>query len=62
MDKRDDEAELTDAQREWANWSAHGYRKLYQPRSILWAGGIFFLLAIAGLFVVFWLAATGRWP
>jgi hypothetical protein len=28
----------TDTQQEWADWSAHGYRKLYQPRSMLWSG------------------------
>jgi hypothetical protein len=44
----------TDAQKEWANWAAHGYRKLYQPRSMLWFGGIFFGLFGAGLFVLFW--------
>jgi hypothetical protein len=44
----------TDAQKEWANWAAHGYRKLYQPRSMLWFGGIVFGLFGAGLFVLFW--------
>ena len=62
MDERDDDSELTDAQKEWANWAAHGYRKLYQPRSMLWLGGIFFALFAAGLFFVVWLAASGRWP
>jgi len=52
----------TDAQKEWADWAAHGYRKSYQPRSMLWAGGIFFALFVAGLATVFWLAASGRWP
>ena len=47
--------------RQWADWAAHGYRKLYQPRSVLWFGGIFVTLFGAGLLVVFWLAAHGRW-
>ena len=53
---------VTEAQKEWANWAAHGYRKLYQPRSMLWLGGIFFALFAAGLFFMVWLAASGRWP
>lgn len=52
----------TDAQKEWRDWAAHGYRKLYQPRSMLWVGGIFFGLFTVGLLTVFWLASTGRWP
>jgi len=52
----------TEAQREWADWAAHGYRKLYQPRSVLWLGGIFLALFAAGLLIVFWLASSGRWP
>ena len=43
-------------------WADHGYRKLYQPRSMLWFGGIFFTLFAGGLAAVFWLAATGRLP
>jgi hypothetical protein len=58
----DDNPSKTDAQRKWADWSAHGYRKLYQPRSMLWFGGVFFSLFIAGLITVFWLAAHGRLP
>jgi hypothetical protein len=38
----DEPDERTEGQKEWADWAAHGYRKLYQPRSILWFGGIFF--------------------
>ncbi len=52
----------TESQKEWAAWSAHGYRKLYQPRSILWFGGIFVAVLALGLLAVFWLAASGRWP
>jgi hypothetical protein len=51
----------TEAQREWADW-AHGYRKRYQPRSMLVFGGVFFVLFGAGLVIVVWLAASGRWP
>jgi hypothetical protein len=52
----------TRSQREWADWSAHGYRKLYQPRSMLWFGGIFCALLILGLGTIFWLAFSGRLP
>jgi hypothetical protein len=58
----DDEDIRTESQKAWANWAAHGYRKRYQPRSMLWFGGIFFALFAAGLIAVFWLASTGRWP
>jgi hypothetical protein len=52
----------TESQKEWKRWADHGYRKLYQPRSMLWFGGIFFTLFGVGLAVLFWLAATGRFP
>jgi len=52
----------SDAQREWANWAAHGYRKMYQPRSMRLFGVIFFTLFGLGLLTVFVLAANGRWP
>ncbi len=58
----DDEDVRTESQKEWANWAAHGYRKLYQPRSMLWFGDIFFTLFGVGLLVIFWLAAHGRVP
>jgi hypothetical protein len=50
----------TESQKEWKAWADHGYRKLYQPRSMLWFGAIFSVLLAAGLGVVLWLAATGR--
>jgi hypothetical protein len=62
MGESPDDLERTRAQKEWADWAAHGYRKLYQPRSMLWFGGIFFVLFGGGLLVVFWLAGSGRWP
>ena len=61
-DLNDPEPDRTEAQREWAEWAAHGYRKRYQPRSMLLWGGVFFMLFGTGLVIVFWLAATGRWP
>jgi len=61
MDDGDDDVR-TESQKEWANWAAHGYRKLYQPRSMLWFGGIFSALLFVGLLVIFWLAAHGRVP
>jgi hypothetical protein len=60
MEDRD--ADRTETQREWAEWAAHGYRKRYQPRSMLLWGGVFFLLFGIGLVIVVWLAASGRWP
>ena len=62
MGEREDNVNLTEAQKQWADWAAHGYRKLYQPRSVLWFGGVFVLLFSIGLLVVFWLAGSGRWP
>ena len=52
----------TESQKEWKVWADHGYRKLYQPRSMLWLGGIFVTLLAGGLVLVFWLASTGRLP
>jgi hypothetical protein len=49
----DDRDVRTESQKEWANWAAHGYRKLYQPRSMLWLGGIFTALLVASLLLVF---------
>jgi hypothetical protein len=60
MDEPD--SDRTEAQREWADWAAHGYRKLYQPRSMLLWGGLFLVLFGAALVIVFSLAASGRWP
>ena len=62
MDEDDLDPYRTDRQKEWKRWADHGYRKLYQPRSMLWFGGIFSLLLTGGLGVVFWLAASGRLP
>jgi len=61
MDDPDD-PDRTEAQQEWADWASHGYRKRYQPRSMLWLGGIFVTVLVVGLATVFWLAANGRWP
>ena len=54
----DEDHVRTESQKEWANWATHGYRKLYQPRSMLWFGGIFCTLFIALLLVIF----TGHLP
>jgi hypothetical protein len=58
----DDDPDREGRRREWADWSAHGYRKPYTPRSMLWFGGIFFMLFAVGLVVIFWLAANGHLP
>jgi hypothetical protein len=56
----DDGDPSTEAQKEWADWAAHGYRKLYQPRSVR-RFGLAFSLVLAGLLLtIFWLAAHGR--
>jgi hypothetical protein len=62
VDDSDLDRYRTESQREWARWAAHGYRKQYQPRSVLWFGGIFFGLFALGLLTLFWLVASGRWP
>ena len=62
MDEDDLDPYRTESQKQWKAWADHGYRKLYQPRSMLWFGGIFFTLFAVGLALVFWLASTGRLP
>jgi hypothetical protein len=57
----DDDDVRTESQKEWANWAAHGYRKRYQPRSMLWFGAIFFTVFMVFLLTIFWLTSTGRW-
>jgi len=51
----------TESQKEWADWAAHGYRKRYQPRSVMWLGLLFCTAFLAFLLTVFWLAGSGRW-
>jgi hypothetical protein len=60
VDPDDDDAFSTEEQQEWANWSAHGYRKLYQPRSVRRIFFVCTVLLILLLLTVFWLAAHGR--
>ena len=52
----------TETQKEWAAWAAHGYRKLYQPRSIQRFGLVFTVLLSLLIATVFWLAVHGRLP
>jgi hypothetical protein len=52
----------TETQKEWAAWSAHGYRKLYQPRSIRRFGLVFTVLLSLLIVTVFWLGTHGRLP
>ena len=56
----DDGDPRTEAQKEWANWATHGYRKLYQPRSVRRFGLVFSLVLAGLLLTIFWLAAHGR--
>jgi hypothetical protein len=57
-----DDDPRTETQKEWANWAAHGYRKLYQPRSVRRFGLVFSLVFAALLLIVFWSAARGGLP
>jgi hypothetical protein len=52
----------TESQADWANWAAHGYRKLYQPRSVRRFGLAFTVVLSLVLLAVFWLAAHGTLP
>jgi hypothetical protein len=52
----------TETQKEWANWAAHGYRKLYQPRSIRRFGLVFTVLISLLILTVFLLGTHGRLP
>jgi hypothetical protein len=45
--------------REWAVWAASGYRKAYQPRSILRFGAIFTVVFSALLLAVILWATRG---
>ena len=53
---------MTDSQKEWADWAASGYAKRYQPRSMLRLGFVLTTVLAVGLFVIFWLGASGRLP
>jgi hypothetical protein len=63
---RDDGEDLdryrTETQKEWADWAAHGYRKLYQPRSIRRFGLVFMVLLSLLILSVFWLGSRGLLP
>ena len=52
----------TETQKEWADWAAHGYRKLYQPRSVRRFGLVFTVLLSLLILTVFWLGIHGRVP
>ena len=43
-------------------WAAHGYRKLYQPRSIRRFGLVFTVLLSLLILAVLWLGIHGRLP
>jgi hypothetical protein len=55
-----DDDPRTQAQKEWANWAAHGYRKLYQPGSVRRFGLVFSVVLAGVLLTIFWLAGHGR--
>lgn len=46
----------TESQREWANWSAHGYRKMYQPRSVLRANLVAVVILLVVIGGLLWMA------
>jgi hypothetical protein len=62
MTGNEDEDVRTDHQKEWARWAASGYRKRYQPLSVLRIGLVLTLTLFIGLVILFWLAASGRLP
>ena len=51
-----DDDTRTDDQREWADWSAQGYRKFNQPRSVLRIESVAVVLVIGVLLALIWLA------
>ena len=63
-DPRDEDLDRyrTESQKEWAAWAVHGYRKLYQPRSIRRFGLVFTVLLSLLIVTVFWLGIHGRLP
>ena len=52
-----DDDTRTDGQREWADWSAQGYRKFNQPRSVLRIESVVALLVVVVVLAVIWAAA-----
>ena len=62
FDERDPDHYRTETQKAWADWAAHGYRKLYQPRSIRRFGLVFTVLLSLLILSVFWLGTHGRLP
>ena len=46
----------TESGREWADWSAHGYRKMYQPRSVLRASAIGVVVVLIVIGALLWAA------
>jgi hypothetical protein len=56
MTSPEDESGRTETQKEWAAWAAHGYRKMYMPRSMRLFGLWAFLLVALMLLAVVWFA------
>ena len=56
MTSSEDESARTETQKEWAAWAAHGYRKMYMPRSMRLFGLSAFLLVALMLLAVIWFA------
>ena len=52
----------TETQKDWAAWAAHGYQKLYQPRSIQRFVLVFTVLLSLLIATVFRLGIHGRLP
>jgi hypothetical protein len=49
-----DDDTRSDNQREWADWSAGGYRKFNQPRSVLRIAALGSVLLIAWVLALLW--------
>jgi hypothetical protein len=58
----DDDRDKTESQKEWAAWAAHGYRKLYQPRSIRRFGLVWTVLFSAFFLTIVLPAVHGVLP
>jgi hypothetical protein len=62
VDAPNDDRALSERQRQWRDWSAHGYKKRFQPTSMLWFGGVSVLLLIVGLVTLVYVAGRAGLP
>lgn len=55
-DSSGDDSTRTESQREWATWSDSGYRKVFQPRSVLRVEFFVVVLLVAVVIGLIWAA------